>query len=173
MLQEATSRGWGFLKRLYDEKADVSGEESCERMSQEGEATGGWDSGERLEYAQNGVGNSRMKRRFQVWEEEQATGRGKRRSSMIRKRRLQEKNVEVRRKRITTIDENEKYDEVEYEEEASRGGDFKGRKMLQESLRKQGNKEALRVSLGKGSRRRMLQEDASKEGNSRRWRLQV
>ena len=38
---------------------------------------------------------------------------------MIGKRRLQEKNVEeVRRKRRTTIDENEKYEEVEYEEEA-------------------------------------------------------
>ena len=35
---------------------------------------------------------------------------------MIRKRRLQEKNEEeVRRKRITTKDENEKYDDVEYE----------------------------------------------------------
>ena len=126
MLQEETSRGWGFLKRLCDKKADVQGEGSCERMSQEGEATGGWDPGEWLEYAQSGIGNSRMKRRLQVWEEEQAPGRGRRRS-MIRKRRLQEKNVEeVRRKRITTIDENEKYDEVEHEEEASRGGDFRG-----------------------------------------------
>ena len=45
---------------------------------------------------------------------------------MIRKRRLQEKNEEeVRSKRRTTIDEHEKYEEVEYEEEASRG-DFRG-----------------------------------------------
>ena len=44
---------------------------------------------------------------------------------MIRKRKLQETN-EVRRKRRTTKDENEKYEEVEYEEEALRGGDFRG-----------------------------------------------
>ena len=64
MLQEETSRGWGFLKRLCDKKADVPGEGSGKRISQEGEATGGWDPGEWLEYAQNGVGISRMKRRL-------------------------------------------------------------------------------------------------------------
>ena len=72
MLQEETSKEWGFLKRLCDEKADVPGEGSCERMSQEGEATG-----ELLKYAQSGVGNSRMKRRLHVWEEEQVPGRGR------------------------------------------------------------------------------------------------
>ena len=46
---------------------------------------------------------------------------------MIRMRRLQEKNEEeVRRKKRTKINENEKYEEVEYDEEASRGGDFRG-----------------------------------------------
>ena len=95
-------------------------------MPQEEYATRGGDSGEWLEYAPSGVRNWRMKRWLQVWEEEQVPGWGRRRS-MIRKKRLQEKNEEeVRRKRRTTIDDNEKYEEVEYEEEASRGWDFRG-----------------------------------------------
>ena len=93
-------------------------------MPQVENATKGGDSGEWLEDALSGVGNSRMKRRLQVEVEKQVQGWGKRRS-MIRKRRLQKKNKEeVRRKRGTTIDENEKYDEVDHQEEVSRGGDF-------------------------------------------------
>ena len=43
-------------------------------MSQEEKATGGEDSGEGLEGAPSGVGNSRMKRRLQVKEEKQVPG---------------------------------------------------------------------------------------------------
>ena len=54
---------------------------------------------------------------------------------MIRKRRLQKKNEEeVRRQRRTTIDENEKYDEVDHQEKASRGGDFRRGECFRRSL---------------------------------------
>ena len=107
MLQEVTLEGCGSSRQRLQKK-DATGRND----------TGGRDSREWLEDTSSGVRNSRMKRRLQVEEEEQ--GEEKIRSMMTEKR-LQEENVEeVTKKRRTTIDENEKFDEVEYQEEASR-----------------------------------------------------
>ena len=95
-------------------------------------------------------------------------------------KRLQEKNVEeVTRKRRTTIDENEKYDEIEYQEEASRGGDFRRGRMLQEESLEQGSDRSVpwerlkeEHATGRRSKRRKLQEvEALGIKDSMRWAL--
>ena len=101
-------------------------------MPQEENDTGGRDSRDWLDDASSGVRNSRMERKLQLEEEEQ--GEEKRRSMMTEKR-LQEKNLEeVTRKRRTTIYENKKFDEIDHQEEASRGGDFRGGECFGRSL---------------------------------------